>query len=46
VFNKGTELAITTLIVQSCDERNVSYLAHNIPNQDEETTSREGINSH
>lgn len=43
VFNKGTELAVTTLLVESRDDITVSNLAHNIPNQDEETTSREGI---
>ena len=43
VFNKGTELAVTTLLVESRDDVTVSNLAHNIPNQDEETTSREGI---
>jgi hypothetical protein len=42
VFNKGTELVVTTLMVKSCNERNVSNLAHNIPNQDGETISREG----
>ena len=43
MFNKGTELAVTTLLVRSRDDVTVSNLAHNIPNQDEETTSREGI---
>ena len=42
MFNKGTELTVTTLMAKSRDEMNVSNLAHNIPNQDEENISREG----
>ncbi|XP_028394357.1 ciliogenesis and planar polarity effector 1-like [Dendronephthya gigantea] len=45
VFNKGPELAVTTLIVKSRDEMMFSNLAHNILNQDEETTSPEVVES-